>query len=314
MARDFYSILGVSKTASAEEIKKAFRKLAVKLHPDKNPGNKEAEEKFKEANEAYEVLGDPEKRKKYDRFGENWNRMDEARYAKGGNPYQQSSPGGQNFYYEGDPSEFFGQGDDYSDLFEGFFQKSRASSGNAGKKSNTRFKGKDVHAEMSIPLEEAFHGEAKIFEWNNEKIRIQLKPGVYNGLTIKLAGKGSAGLNGGKAGDLYITITVLPHSLYVREGDTIRQNIPIDLFTAVLGGEKEVTSLAGILKIKIPPGTQNGKVLRLKGKGMPIYDRPGQSGDLLLEIHVQIPEKLSEEQKELFRQLQSSFTKKQNYA
>ena len=311
MARDFYSILGVGKTASADEIKKAFRKLAVKLHPDKNPGNKEAEEKFKEANEAYEVLSDPEKRKKYDRFGENWNRMDEA---KGGSPYQQSSPGGQTFSYEGDPSEFFGQGGDYSDIFESFFQKSGASSRGSGRKSKTRFQGQDLHAEMSISLEEAFHGGAKIFEWNNEKIRIQLKPGIYNGLTIKLAGKGSAGLNGGKAGDLYITINVLPHSLYEREGDNIRQIIPIDLFTAVLGGEKEVTSLAGVLKIKIPPGTQNGKILRIKGKGMPVYARPGHSGDLLLEIRVQIPEKLSEEQKELFRQLQSSFTKKQNYA
>jgi curved DNA-binding protein len=301
MAKDFYSILGVAKTASDDEIKKAFRKLAVKLHPDKNPGDKQAEEKFKDVNEAYEVLSDPEKRKKYDKYGENWNKVDESK----GGAYQGS--GGQ-YSYQGDPADMFGQGSDYENIFESFFQQA------GGGRRNNKRKGQDVQAQLSISLEEAYNGGPRVFEWNNEKIRIQLKPGAYDGLTIKLSGKGSAGRNGGQPGDLYITINVLPHGSLERDGDNLRHTVNIDLFTAVLGGEKEITSLSGTLKIKIPAGTQNGKVLRLKGKGMPVYDKANQFGDLLLNINVQIPEKLTEEQKELFRKLQDSFTKKQSYA
>lgn len=305
MANDYYTILGITKTATADEIKKAYRKLAVKYHPDKNPGNKEAEEKFKEISHAYEVLSDAENRKKYDQFGENWNRVNESQYANGGQSYRGSS-GGSSFNFEGDPSAFFGEGADYSDMFENLF-------GRGGSRSSNR-KGQDIQAETSITLEEAFHGVSKIFGINNEKIRIQLKPGAYSGLTIKLAGKGSKGMNSSAAGDLYITINVLPHALYQREGEQIRQTISVDLFTAVLGGEQQVSTITGPLKIRIPAGTQNGKILRLKGKGMPVYNKPGQSGDLLLQIDVQVPENLTDEQKELFRQLKESLEKKENYA
>ena len=308
MAKDYYSILGVSKNAKAEEIKKSFRKLAVKYHPDKNPG-KEAEEKFKEINEAYEVLSDPEKRKKYDQYGENWNKIDEEQ-ARRYQQYQQQQQGGAgNYYYEGNGSEFFGQEGDFSDLFDTFFKK--GGRGSAGSRART---GSDLHAELSITLEEAYHGTSKVFELNNAKTRIKLKPGAYDGLIIRLPGKGNPGSKGSQAGDLYITIHVLSHPMYERDGDNLKQTISIDLFKAVLGGDAELNTLSGKIKIKIPAGTQPGKVLRLKGKGMPVYDRPGQFGDLLLSMQVQIPEILNEEQKELFRKLQSSFNKKQQHA
>ncbi|HTD94697.1 MAG TPA: J domain-containing protein [Chitinophagaceae bacterium] len=305
MARDYYSILGITKSANAAEIKKAYRKLAVKLHPDKNPNDKKAEERFKEVNEAYEVLSDPENRKKYDLYGENWNRVNEAQQGSqaGG---KRSSAGGQSFQFEGDASDFFGQGSDYSDIFGDFF---RQAGGGQGRRSNGKYRGQDLQSELSITLEEAYSGASKTFELNGQKIRIQLKPGAYTGLTIKLAGKGQPGANGGPPGDLFITINVLPHSLYQREGDSLRQKLNIDLFTAVLGNEKEVTLLTGgALKIRIPAGTQPGRILRIKGKGMPLYQNPSSFGDLLLEIVVEIPEKLTAQQEELFRKLKDSFS------
>ena len=298
MAKDYYSILGVDKGATDEVIKKAFRKLAVKYHPDKNAGNKEAEEKFKEINEAYEVLSDAEKRKKYDRYGDNWNQFNGAGQQQGANPY-----GGQSYHFEGDPSEFFGQGGDFSDLFGDFLNRGQS----GGRRSSRVQKGQDYRSEMTIGLEEAYQGTTRIVTLNDQKIRLTIKPGAYEGLVMRLTGKGAAGINGGAAGDLYITIHVLPHAVYKIEGDHIRQTVPVDLFTAVLGGEATVNALSGQLKIKIPAGTQNGKVLRLKGKGMPVYDKPDQKGDLLLEIQVMIPDKLTDEQQELFRKLKDSF-------
>ena len=296
MPKDFYAILGVSRDAAEADIKKAYRKLAVKYHPDKNPNNKEAENKFKEINEAYEVLSDAEKRKKYDLYGENWNRVNEQQPPPGGGQYQYYQNGGEGggFHFEGDPN----------DIFESFF---RGGGFGQGGRSKAAFKGSDLQSETSITLEEAFHGTSRILQLPDNKLRIKLKPGTYDGLVIKLAGKGGAGRNGGPAGDLYITIHVLPHAQYRREGDNLQQTITTDLFSAVLGGKQEVDTLTGKISISIPAGTQNGKLLRIKGKGMPHYDHPEQHGDLLLEIHVNIPEQLSEQQKELFRQLQQSF-------
>ncbi|WP_276483377.1 DnaJ C-terminal domain-containing protein [Paraflavitalea pollutisoli] len=303
MAKDYYSILGVSKQAKEDEIKKAFRKLAVKYHPDKNPGNKESEEKFKELNEAYEVLSDPEKRKKYDVYGPNWNQFNGQQ--QGQHQYQGGGAGGGSYEYEGDPGEFFGKGGDFSDIFGEFFGGGGSRTGS--RRSTRKHKGQDYQSEVTITLEEAFEGTTRLFNINEQKIRITLKPGVYDGLTIKLAGKGAAGLNGGEAGDLFITIRVSQHASYRRDGDDLRRTVLVDLFTAVLGGEKEVATLAGQLKIKIPAGTQNGKLLRIRGKGMPVYNQPAQRGDLLLEIQVEVPEKLTDQQRELFRQLQESF-------
>ena len=301
MAKELYSILGVAKTASADDIKKAFRKLAVKYHPDKNPGNKEAEEKFKELNEAYEVLSDPDKRKKYDQFGEHWNRVGEQQGKEGGRHYYQGGPG-QQFHFGGDPSEFFGSGAAYSDLFENLFR------GGGGQGNGSRSRAGDIRGSISISLEDAFQGAAKVFEINGEKIRIQLKPGAYDGLEIKLAGKGNRAGRNKKAGDLFLVIQVSPHPLYERKGNDIRQPLKIDLFTAVLGGEVQFSTLAGNLKLKIPAGTQNGKTLRIKGKGMPVYGQPGSSGDLLLNIQVSIPENLSPAELEQFRQVQRAMT------
>lgn len=296
MPKDFYAILGVSRDAAEADIKKAYRKLAVKYHPDKNPDNKEAENKFKEINEAYEVLSDPEKRKKYDQFGENWNRVNEQGPPPGGgSQYQYYNNGGDGgFHFEGDPN----------DIFESFF---RGGGFGQGQRSKAAFKGSDFQSETTITLEEAFHGTTRLLQLENNKLRIKLKPGTYDGLVIKLAGKGGPGRNGGPAGDLYITIHVMPHAQYRREGDNLHQTISTDLFNAVLGGKQEVDTLTGKISISIPAGTQNGKLLRIKGKGMPHYDHPDQHGDLMLGINVQIPENLTEKQKELFRQLQQSF-------
>ena len=303
---DYYSILGVSKNASAAEIKKAYRKLAVKYHPDKNPGKKEAEEKFKQINEAYEVLSDEDKRKKYDRFGENWNKVPEGAE----NQYRYGPQGGQGqqHYQEGDPSEFFGRnGEDYSSIFEQFFGRSNRSGGK-GSASRAR----DVQAEMTISLEEAYHGVSRIIELSGQKIRIKLKPDTYEGLMIRLHGKAPS--TKGKAGDLYITVHVsTPPDIRVDALD-IHQPLYVDLVTAVMGGEKEVNTFSGKLKVKIPEGTQHGKILKLRDKGMPQYDDPSRHGDLLLEIHVQIPQNLTAEQKELFRKLKESLNISANYA
>lgn len=303
--KDYYSILGVDKKAAADEIKKAFRKLAVKYHPDKNPGNKEAEEKFKEANEAYEVLGDPEKRKKYDALGENWNKYQHTGTAQ--NAYAGGGGSGDgSFYYEGDFSDIFGPGtggkSDFSDFFEAFFGPRGNKGASAGFASKRATKGQDFQTEMDITLEEAATGTSRLIQLENEKLRITTKPGAYEGQLLRIKGKGGKGSSENHSGDLYVRIHVQPHKNLERHNDDLYLEHTIDLYTAVLGGETIVETLTGKIKVKVQPGTQHGKQVRIKGKGMPVYNTD-QHGDLFVVLNVHLPETLTEKQKELFEQL-----------
>ena len=316
--KDYYKILGVDKKAPQDEIKKAYRKLAVKYHPDKNPGNKEAEVKFKEIGEANEVLSDPEKRKLYDQLGSNWKQYRDAGYdpptAGGRARYSQGAPGGQYYYeFEGDPSEFVGGGSSgFSDLFESFFGRgTRQGKGFSGTGGFSGFgadiPGNDLAAEITISLQEAYTGTERIIDIGGEKIKLKIKPGAYSGLKLLAKGKGEKA-QGGKAGNLYITINVSPHPDYERKGNDLYMNMPVDLFTALLGGKMEIQTLSGRINMKIPEGTQNGKQFRLKGKGMPVYGTSSH-GDLYVKIQVKLPDKLTPEQKELVMKLRDSVQK-----
>lgn len=298
--KDYYKILGVDKKASQAEIKKAFRKLAVKYHPDKNPDDKKAEERFKEINEANEVLSDPEKRQKYDELGENWNKFQQGQQGGGFDWSQwQQQPGGQSFHFQGDPSEMFGSGD-FSDFFQNIFGGARGQ----GRRQSRAFKGNDYQTDFEITLEEAYHGASRIIQLDHKKIRIKTKPGSSDGQTLRVKGKGAPGVNGGPNGDLYVNIHISPHPRYKREGDNLIQSVTIDLYTAILGGSLQVSSFDGPVKITIPPGTESGKKLRLKGKGMPVYGKTTH-GDMYVEIKVQIPKDLSDKELELFKELQN---------
>lgn len=309
---DYYGVLGVSKTASQDEIKKAFKKLARKYHPDLNPNDPSAKQKFQEINEANEVLSDPEKRKKYDAYGENWKHADEfeaqkQRYQQQGHGsagggfggmgggYWSSADGGFSGNFNGDEGEF-------SDFFESLFGSRRGNS----RRSNTGFKGQDFNAELHVSLRDAAQTHKQILEVNGKKIRITVPAGISDGQTIKLNGQGGPGMNGGPAGDLYITFIIADDPLYKREGDNLYMNASLDLYTAILGGEIMVDTLNGKVKLKVKPETQNGTKVRLKGKGFPVYKKDGQFGDLFVTYEIKIPTGLTTKQKELFREIQNA--------
>ena len=289
--KDYYKILGVNKSASQDEIKKAFRKLAIQYHPDKNPGDKIAETKFKEINEANEVLSNPEKRKKYDELGANWQQYQQGGKKEEGfdwGPFQQGG------HYSGDFDE-----NGFSDFFNNIF----GGGGGSKKRKKSSFKGEDYQTHVDLSLEEAYHGTSRILELEHQKLRLQIKPGVENGQTLRIKGKGALGYNNGEAGDLYLEIRIAPHSVFKRAGVNIEQIVKLDVFTAILGGKIKVKTFAGDLLITIPPGTQNGKTLRLKSKGMPVYGKTNEFGDMLVKTEILIPTNLSEEQKELLRKI-----------
>lgn len=301
---DYYKILGIDKNASADDVKKAYRKLARKYHPDMNPNDKEAEKKFKEINEANEVLSNTENRAKYDKYGEHWKHGEEYERAQQQQRQQQQYSGN---YGSGFSGADFGEGEDFSDFFQSMFGGSgggfgRSSRGNASGK----FKGQDVSAELNLGLRDAAKTHQQTFEINGKKVRITIPAGVYDGQQIKLKGHGNPGMNGGPNGDLYITFNISEDQDFKREGDNLRTSVDLDLYTAVLGGNINIQTLDGSVNLKVKPETQNGTTVRLKGKGFPVYKKEGEAGDLYVTYNVKIPTNLSEKQKELFQQLKNS--------
>lgn len=297
--KDYYKILGITKASSAGDIKKAYRKLAVKYHPDKNPNNKSAEEKFKELNEAYEVLGDVEKKKKYDELGENWKYYQQTgqtgRQEQDFDWSQRTSKSGNG---RRSREQFYG--DDFSDFFSSVFGDSFA-----GRKQSKqrKHKGKDYTAEMQISLEEAYSGTTRQLEMDGRKLQLNIKPGVKDKQVLRLKGKGGKGMHGGEEGDIYITIHVPEHPHFRRKDNDLFCDVPVDLYTAILGGQALIGTLRNPMKITISKETDNGKILRLKGMGMPIYGRENEFGDLYAKVIIRLPKNLSAEENALFKKL-----------
>jgi curved DNA-binding protein len=299
---DYYKTLGVAKNASAEDIKKAYRKLARKLHPDVNPNDKEAHKKFQQINEANEVLSDPEKRKKYDQYGENWKHADQYEQAR----QQQQQAGGGFGGFGGGGFGDFGGGEytysggeegGFSDFFESLFGGAR------GRRSQAKYRGQDYNAELQLSLSDAYTTHKQTLTINGKNVRITIPAGVENGQQIKLKGYGSPGANGGPNGDLFITFAIKNNTAFRREGNDLYKNEDVDLYTALLGGEKTIDTLSGKIKLKVNPETQNGTKIRLKGKGFPVYKKEGQFGDLYITWEVKLPTHLTQKQKDLFTEL-----------
>ncbi|HWB25824.1 MAG TPA: J domain-containing protein [Chitinophagaceae bacterium] len=289
---DYYKTLGVNKSATEDEIKKAYRKLARKYHPDVNPNDKEAHKKFQEINEANEVLSDPEKRKKYDAYGENWQHAEQFEQARQAQSRQ--GFGGNEYTYSG------GDDDSFSDFFSSLFGDT---AGRRGRGGSAAFRGQDYNAELRLALMDVYHTHQQTLTVNGKNIRITIPAGVADGQVIRLKGHGGPGVNNGPAGDLYITFVIANNTKFKRSGDDLYAETEIDLYTAVLGGEAMVDTLDGKVKLKVHAGTQNGTKTRLKGKGFPVYKKEGQFGDLYITYTVKIPTHLTEKQKELFTQL-----------
>ena len=301
---DYYKTLRLSKNATTDDIKKAYRKLARKYHPDLNPNDESAHKKFQEINEANEVLSDPEKRKKYDEYGANWKQAEqyEQNRDRQGGGYSYQDFGGGNFSgFEGFSSGESG----YSDFFENLF----GGTGGRGARSSGRshgYRGQDYQTELRLNLRDAAKTHQQMLDVNGKKLRITVPAGVENGQQIKLKGQGGPGQNGGPAGDLYITFVVAPDPVFKRIGNDLHITTQIDLYTAILGGELMIDTLDGKVKLSIKAGTQSNLKVRLKEKGFPIYKKEGQSGSLIVTFNVLIPTHLTEKQKELFLELQKS--------
>jgi curved DNA-binding protein len=298
--KDYYKTLGVSKEASQADIKKQYRKLAVKYHPDKNPGNKSAEEKFKEVGEAYEVVGDPEKRKKYDELGANWKQYEQGGgQGQGWGGFSQGNwQGGSSYYSSGDFDD-----SPFSDFFNSFFGGSSYGRKSSSGFRNQAIKGQDYETNVTITLEDAYTGTERLVTVDQEKIKFTIPPGVHDGQVLRVKGKGGKGRKGGESGHLYLHVHVQKNDHYERSDDDLHTEIHVPLYKAVLGGDFTIRTLKGNFNIKVPANTQNGKILRLKGLGMPVYLKKGTFGSLFVKIIIDIPEQLTEQEITLFQQL-----------
>jgi curved DNA-binding protein len=305
--KDYYRILGVKKDASADDIRKAYRKLARRFHPDVNPNNKEAEERFKEINEAYEVLADADKRRKYDQLGANWQRYQQAGGDANGFDWSQwaanasQGGGGQRVHTEYvDPNDLFGNSR-FSDFFESVF-------GGGGPRGSTYQRsfaqdGRDIEQPVEISLEEAYSGTLRILQTGQRRLEIKIPAGVQTGSRVRVAGEGEPSYDGGRPGDLYLVVTVAEHPVFKREDNDLHMLLPVDLYGLILGCEVTVQTLKGRVSLKIPPETKTGRTLRLRGQGMPWLKDPTQYGDLYVEVQPVIPQNLTDKEKDLFKQL-----------
>jgi curved DNA-binding protein len=328
--REYYDTLGVDKDASQDEIRRAFRRLARKHHPDVNPGDPEAEERFKEINEAYEVLSDPEKRQKYDRLGADWRRYEQAGGQPGGFNWGQWSTGAPGSgrqrvqVRQGTPEDLedlFGGGSPFSDFFTQIFGGMGGGRGPGGaaqgratgaeaRPSGFEYRvrsqrGRDFEQEVEISLREAYNGTTRILQADGRRLEVKIPPGARTGTRVRVTGEGGAGAAGGEAGDLYLRVNIRDDTQFEREGDDLHVSVPVDLYTAVLGGETEMPTLQGSVMLTIPSGTQNGQVFRLRGKGMPKLRNAEEHGDLYAQVDVQLPTDLTPRQRELFEELRS---------
>ena len=313
--RDYYQTLGVKKDASQDEIKKAYRKLARKYHPDVNPDDPNAEEKFKDINEAYQVLSDEEKRSKYDRFGSQWKQykqtggrtedFDWSQWASRGQP-----GGGYRSVSQEEFEQMFGGGlggfsDFFSTLFGGMAGARPSQRTARGTRTQAIQRGQDIEHSVQISLEEAFNGTTRLLTFEDgRRIEASIPPGVKTGSKIRLSGQGGDGPRG--SGDLYLKIKVASDPKFSRDGDDLKIDQPVDLFTALLGGELEVSTIDKAVKLTVPPESDSGKIFRLKGLGMPKLNNPEKHGDLFVTLQIQVPKKITAEQKKKFKELQKS--------
>ena len=328
--KDYYATLGVAKTASDKELKQAYRKLARKHHPDVNPGDKAAEARFKEINEAYEVLGDPDKRKKYDELGANWRLYEQAQQQgqpfPGGSPFgfggfggsggeggawtiNMGGPGGARTMTEEEMRDMFGTEDPFSDFFRTFFGGGAgptAQEGRRGRGSRT-LKGRDIESEAELTLEEAYHGAMRRISITDgghaRSIDVRIPAGVKDGSRVRAAGEGEPGYNGGASGDLFLRVRIRPHPVFERKGDDLYTKVALPVATAVLGGEAQVPTITGSVRLKVPETTQPGQIFRLKGHGMPAVGKPDVKGDLYATADIELPRSLSKDQRTVWEQI-----------